>query len=288
MTVLANAGPLTLSEIARRTDVNKSTMYSLLVSLTRSGWVLRHPGQKTFHLGPELMVLGRAAGDQMPVLELARPLMLDLVEEYDVPCRAYRRLGSVSVVVDAVLRGDISPAARGQQFPIRPPFGAIFAAWDPPDAAEAWCQSGNSKDPAGSPEVLREELAGIRRRGYSLMLSRENDSGTEELIAQIMRLLDLSHGRRVAELNDLLKLVENTHIEETSLVNTTRGAKYRVRAINAAVLDTTGCAVMAIQLGPFEKSLSAATVKRIGERLRRAVGEISAMLGSGSAESRTR
>jgi len=286
--VLANAGPLTLSEIARRTDVNKSTMYSLLVSLTRAGWVLRHPGQKTFHLGPELMVLGRAAGDQMPVLELARPLMLDLVEEYDVPCRAYRRLGSVSVVVDAVLRGDISPAARGQQFPIRPPFGAIFAAWDPSDAAEAWCQSGNSKDPAGSPEVLREELAAIRRRGYSIMLSRENDSGIEQLIAQITRLLDVSRGRRVAELNDLLKLAENTHLEETSLANATRGAKYRVRAINAAVLDATGYAVMAIQLGPFEQSLSAATVKRIGQRLRTAVDEISAMLGSGSAESRTR
>ena len=108
------------------------------------------------------------------------------------------------------------------------------------------------------------------------------------LILLAVREFDAVFGRRVAELNDLLKLVENTHIEETSLVNTTRGAKYRVRAINAAVLDATGYAVMAIQLGPFEKSLSATTVKRIGERLRRAVDEISAMLGSGSAESRAR
>jgi DNA-binding IclR family transcriptional regulator len=280
MNVLATAGPMTLSEIARRTGVNKSTMYSLLVALTRSGWVLRDPGQKTFHLGPELMVLGRAASDQLPVIEMARPVMLDLVDEYDVPCRAFRRLGSVSVVVDAIVRGNISPAARGQQFPIRPPFGAIFAAYDPPPAAEQWCQNGNREDRALSPAVLREELANIRRLGYSTMLSYDGVSGTEELIAQVERLLDLAPGRRM-EVKDLLELLEHAHSEETASISRIKpGVKYRLRAINSAVLDPNGRALLVIQLGPFEDSLSAAAIKRIGERLRDDARRIGAALGN--------
>jgi DNA-binding IclR family transcriptional regulator len=285
MNILSSAGPLTLSEIARRTGVNKSTMYSLLVALTRSGWVLRHPVQKTFHLGPELMVLGRAATDQLPVIEMARPVMLDLVDEFDVPCRAFRRLGSVSIVVDAIVRGDISPAARGQQFPIRPPFGSIFAAYDPPAIAEEWCQSGNREHRSLSPAALREELAAIRRLGYSTMLAYDGASGIEHLIDQVQGLLDLAPGRRIAEVKDLLELLEHAHVEgAVSTGGIKPGVKYRLRAINTAVLDPNGQAMLAIQLGPFDRPLSAAAIKRIGERLRDEARRISAALGRANAD----
>jgi DNA-binding IclR family transcriptional regulator len=179
------------------------------------------------------------------------------------------------------VRGNISPAARGQQFPIRPPFGAIFAAYDPPAAAEQWCQSGNREDPALTPAVLRDELANIRRRGYSTMLSYSGVSGTEQLIAQVERLLDLAPGRRMAEVKDLLELLEHAHSEETASISRIKpGVKYRLRAINSAVLDPNGRALLVIQLGPFEHSLGGAAIKRIGERLRDDAQRIGAALGT--------
>ena len=51
----------TLAEIARHLGVDKATCYPMLTELTKLGWLVRHPRRKTFHLGPSLVTLGRAA-----------------------------------------------------------------------------------------------------------------------------------------------------------------------------------------------------------------------------------
>ena len=46
----------TLSELARRLELNKATAHALLVTLTDSGYLLRHPTDMTYSLGPALIV----------------------------------------------------------------------------------------------------------------------------------------------------------------------------------------------------------------------------------------
>ncbi len=278
LSTIAVAGPLSLSEIARRTNVNKSSMYSMLLALTKSGWLLRHPDLKTFHLGPELAALGRIAGDQLPVLELARPVMLDLVDRLGVSCRAYRRFGTVSVLVDAVVRDGNVSLVRGQQFPIHPPFGVIFVAWDPAPDIESWLNSGDEQLTGASLEALRHLLSTVQTRGYLLRASREDSPGSNELLQQVNRSLEVSAARRW-ELLELLALVQAARIKEAVSTALEPDVTYRVSGIDVAVRDSSGRAVLALQFGPFPTPLLAETVELHAETIRQAVAPISASLG---------
>ena len=44
----------TLSELARRLDLNKATCHALLMPLTQAGYLLRHPTRMNYTLGPAL------------------------------------------------------------------------------------------------------------------------------------------------------------------------------------------------------------------------------------------
>ena len=277
LSTLAIAGPLSLSEIARRTNVNKSSMYSMLLALTKSGWLLRHPDLKTFHLGPELAALGRIAGDQLPVLELARPVMLDLVDRLGVSCRAYRRFGTVSVLVDAIIRDGSVALSRGQQFPIHPPFGIIFVAWDQPADVESWLTSGNG-DPAASIQPLRELVAGVRERGYLLRASREDSPHSDRLIEQVNRSLDVSPARRW-DLLELLALVRNSRIKEAVDGPLEPDFNYYVSGIDVAVRDSSGQAVLALQFGPFPTPVPPTTIEGHAQIILAAIAPINAALG---------
>ena len=73
--------PWTLSELARRLDLNKATAHSLLSALTDAGYLVRHPIRKDYALGPALIGVGRAALSQYPVVDFARPEMRRLADD---------------------------------------------------------------------------------------------------------------------------------------------------------------------------------------------------------------
>ena len=50
-----------LSELARRLELNKSTTHAMLTTLADAGYVTRHPVEKSYTLGPSLVALGEAA-----------------------------------------------------------------------------------------------------------------------------------------------------------------------------------------------------------------------------------
>ncbi|MDQ1374283.1 MAG: hypothetical protein QOJ09_1621, partial [Actinomycetota bacterium] len=65
----------TLSELARRLDLNKATAHALLATLTDAGYLLRHPTRLTFQLGPALIALGASAQGQFEAADFAREEM---------------------------------------------------------------------------------------------------------------------------------------------------------------------------------------------------------------------
>ena len=279
--VLASSGPMALSDIARRVDVNKSTMYSLLFALTRTGWLIRDPAQKTYYLGPQLISIGRAASEQAPVLALARPVMLDLVEEYQVSCLAYRRLGSVCVLVDAIHRNDTPLFALGQQFPIRAPFGAILVAWDPREEGAAWCDAAPDATNGASPEHLAETLEWIRRHGYSVKGSAADEPDDRLLVGEIRRLVESAGADHTPEFDEYLRrALANLPGELLFADDHPPAGLFRVTSIDAAVRDVTGRALLAVQLGHFPRPLDRGEITRIATRLRDDVNVLSATLGA--------
>jgi DNA-binding IclR family transcriptional regulator len=268
---IAVAGPLSLSDLARRVDVNKSTMYSLLSALTRSGWLVRHPDQKTFHLGPELIALGRIAGEQLPVLELARPAMLELVDEFKVTARIFRRLGASSVLVDAVIRDEGAVPLRGLQYPIRAPFGAIFAAWDSRDEVDEWCNNRIARDDPARRAALQEHLAAIRLRGYLIRVSTSTGLDDDR---------DDSLGPTRDDDDDPLALTRDAQIGMMLIDDPVAGRQYQVHDIAGAVRDRTERSILAIQLGPFPEAMDGSEVLFIARSLSERLSPIMVALGT--------
>src|SRR3954453_6542694 len=78
----------TLSELARRLDPKKPPCHALLMTLTESGYLLRHPSRMTYMLGPALVAIGSAAQGQFQAVDFAREEMRSLAEELSLECIA--------------------------------------------------------------------------------------------------------------------------------------------------------------------------------------------------------
>src|ERR1700728_3864008 len=64
-----------LTELSKAVSVSPASLSDVLLALTESGWLIRHPQHKTFEIGPALVAGGYAASMRHPVGELARPFM---------------------------------------------------------------------------------------------------------------------------------------------------------------------------------------------------------------------
>jgi DNA-binding IclR family transcriptional regulator len=72
--------PLDLAGLQEATDLPRATAHRLAVALEHHGLVRRDP-QGRFCLGFELMRLGRAAEDEFPLAEIARPILTALRDQ---------------------------------------------------------------------------------------------------------------------------------------------------------------------------------------------------------------
>jgi IclR family transcriptional regulator, pca regulon regulatory protein len=77
----ADAPELTLSEVARRADLDPGTAFRMLATLAEAGYVERVPGSRRFRLGLRVLDLGFSAIARMDLREVARPILRSLVGE---------------------------------------------------------------------------------------------------------------------------------------------------------------------------------------------------------------
>src|SRR4051794_19145292 len=61
-----------LTQLARRLGLSKSTTASILQTLEERAWALREPDSLEYRLGPALVPMGSAAERTLPALTLAR------------------------------------------------------------------------------------------------------------------------------------------------------------------------------------------------------------------------
>lgn len=115
--------PLTLSEIARATDLYKSTILRILQSLQGAGYVVRI-GETKYALGPTIMQLGMAYDRANPLKHIVLPVMQDLVDAgMESPSFHIRqtsderlclfRIDSTHSTLDRVKAGDRLPLRKG-------------------------------------------------------------------------------------------------------------------------------------------------------------------------------
>ena len=85
----ANDPELTIGELARRSNLPRSTVHRLVVNLVRLGFLSRNPRTDRYRLGLLLAELGAIALSRMGLREKARPIMQRLAEQTgEVVCLA--------------------------------------------------------------------------------------------------------------------------------------------------------------------------------------------------------
>lgn len=81
---LPNVGSLGPTDIAQLSGMSVSTAHRYCAALRKAGLLRYDPATGRYGLGGGCIELGLAAAESMPVVELARPLMSDLVNHLDL------------------------------------------------------------------------------------------------------------------------------------------------------------------------------------------------------------
>jgi DNA-binding IclR family transcriptional regulator len=80
--ILAQAGRgMSLADLTRRTDIPKSTLFRILITLQKHHCVVLDPESSTYRLGSYLWELGNSFADQSDLFRLAAPVMESLADE---------------------------------------------------------------------------------------------------------------------------------------------------------------------------------------------------------------
>jgi DNA-binding IclR family transcriptional regulator len=158
----------TLSEVARRCDLNKATAHALLSTLSEHGVLLRHPQEKRYSLGPRLVAIGEAARRGYSAVDFVPAVLEDLSAGTGKWTRAFVRAGDrVEVVAQARAPSDVD-RSRDVVLPLVAPIGVLWMAWSDAPTVEAWLARaviGAAVRPA------LDVLPVVRRNGFAVTLA---------------------------------------------------------------------------------------------------------------------
>jgi DNA-binding IclR family transcriptional regulator len=262
----------TLSELARRLDLNSASAHAVLAVLTDAGYLVRHAGHKTYALGPAVVALGNAALERHRVIEVARHEMRRLSDDLDVQIVATAATPTEIVFLERVGRytaTDPSPRVA-ERVPLVPPLGTVFLAWAPAAAVGAWL---DRSDPAlgdDERELHRLSLDWVREHGYAVGL--ENEARAEFG----RTLVELTDEPASSDLRDRLEKLVDRLAREPYRPTEVASEPFRVSLVAAPVFGPTGDVVLALSAIGFPEPLDSEALDEIGQRVRRATAAITA------------
>jgi DNA-binding IclR family transcriptional regulator len=248
----------TLTDLVRALRLSRATCHSILAALTEADYLYRNP-DKSYMLGPALARLAAAAQSDVRPLQVAIPEMRQLADALDVICSAiFLENGEAVVRERASSLSHIGWAAQlGRRFPLQPPFGSIFMAWNAADEIEHWLMRAEPVTDLGTRADALASLEFPRRHGFSFGLR------TEHLQGQI-------HAQSLTSREDkTIYLVEDLRDEN----------RYDLAFVVAPVFDAQGRVAFALALMGFTAAVRGDEVARIGASLREACNRVSNYIG---------
>lgn len=262
----AHAGQaFTLTELAKRLDINLASAHAVLAAMTDAGYLVRHPVHKTYELGPLLIPIGRAAQERHRVVDIARAQLEILADELEVEGLVVGATSDELVILERVGRplphGMVTTV--GQRIRIVPPLAALFAAYSPEPTVEEWLLRSPDEGRAAH-DKLRSILDESRKRGFSVGL----ETVDRRRMARALRDLQESPGDEKAR-TALEETVTGLSRVDTVLADIDPAASYDVAHIAGAVFDQHGAVTLALYLLGFSAPLSGVEVASIGQQLAR-------------------
>ena len=257
----------TLSEVARRCDLNKATAHALLSALSDHGVLLRHPGEKRYSLGPRLIAIGDAARRGYTALDFVAPVLSALADRTGLWARAWRSADDHAVPV-AQAGVPVAMARRplgSVRVPLAPPLGALFVAWSDEPTIQAWLAR------AASAEAVRpavEALPFIRARGYAVALASPEWRALSEPREQ---------GEPVPTPDELRRMVLAVARQPLLLADVDEAVTYRAADIGAPVFSSTGAVELVLSVsGLPDEDIPGARLTALAEEVVAAARELTA------------
>ena len=169
-----NHRPWGVSELSRSLELNKSTCFNILKSLTQHGLVAYDGGTKKYGLGSGLIELGGAASTATSRATVAKPFLQDLFDELKLTCLLGQRFQDQVIIVDRVEAQDPFRITIpvGQAIPVgQGALGRCFLAYLPEaDLDHLWSQGVlEHADPRKGQQVapIAKTLAKVRHQGFA-------------------------------------------------------------------------------------------------------------------------
>jgi DNA-binding IclR family transcriptional regulator len=262
----AHAGQaFTLTELAKRLDINLASAHAVLAAMTDAGYLVRHPVHKTYELGPLLIPIGRAAQERHQVIHVAREQLASLSDELGLEGLVVGATSDELVILERV--GPALPHGMvttvGQRIRIVPPLAALFVAFAPDPTIEEWMLRSPEVGKAAE-ERLRAILDAVRARGFSVGL----ETGDRRRMRRALRDLQEEPGSERAR-SELEETVSGLTRIDTVLATIEPRRSYRVAHLAAPVFDQHGAVAASLYLLGFSATLSGAEVERLGHQLLR-------------------
>jgi DNA-binding IclR family transcriptional regulator len=254
----------TLAEITRRTGINPASAHALTAVMLRSGYLQRHPTQKTYALGPALVASGAAALDQLPAIRAAQAEIGWLSDELQLEVTLSAPTDDEIIVVGAA--GDASEFGSvlqiGQRLPLSPPLGSVFLAWATPARIDHWLA--RARPPFSPTEIERQGrvLEAVRHRGYAIGLESPARRG---LGAAVAHSTPGERGLEPGTVDDLLAALAKVPYQLSSL---DERRTYDVSMIAAPIFDAHRRVCAAITVNGLAPAAAPADIVAVAERVR--------------------
>jgi DNA-binding IclR family transcriptional regulator len=244
----------TATEMVRALKMSRATCHVLLSSLVEVGFLYRTM-EKTYVLGGALARVGQIAASSLAEHQVAGPEMRALADEFDVICAAVYREGYDAIVKERAISvshiGWPVPLPEAK-YPIEPPLGSMFFAWENDSAVERWLE--RTTHPLTQPqrkELLRRMVI-TRERGYFFGIRKIKKM--DEGIAKSLQF-------RVEQSDYLMGEVDLKR-------------QYNLAMVGAPVLDARGKVAFLLTLVGFNRAVSGKFVVAAGMALRSACDRI--------------
>lgn len=246
----------TLTELTRSLRLSAATAHAVLAALCDAGYVYR-TAAKGYVLGPSLSRLGQAALAPSQVMNVARPEMRNLADEFDVVCSATYLDGHEAVIFErasAVSHIGWHPPHK-LRVPMVAPLGGMFVAWDN-IATREWLAGADPPLQPAEQSRLEQSLEFLRGRGFAFA-ERKVPIEAPERARALQNRQDLTdYG---------LSVLDPEH-------------GYALAYIAAPVFSRPGDIGFVLSLAGFVGSTKGAAIEHMAERLRGACDRVGAFL----------
>jgi DNA-binding IclR family transcriptional regulator len=240
-----------LSQLARRIGIHRSTCQTLMLALTAEGLVRRRLPDATYRLGATLLELGEAARSSLGAVAVADRELVRLRDEFGASAIAGVVAGDTIVVVASypVVHPFGYTVTTGTRLPFHAPLGTIYVAWSDDSTVESWLSRGESSGSVVDRTRAIRELETVRRRGWSATVRPFGETGGGRA------------GTREATDDDLDR-------DRLSVVG-----------ISAPVWDERGALACTIALAAFPSDLEGRRVRHIGMALAETAQAVTVAIG---------